>query len=442
MAVKNQNPLNISIKNIGIESLKPYANNAKTHSEKQISQIANSIKQFGFLNPVIIDNSHQIVAGHGRVEAARYLQIKEIPTILADNLSEDEIRAYIIADNKIAQNAGWDLDILTIELQHLSQINTNFDIEITGFSTPEIDVLLDINESDIQAKEDEISEIDISKKAITQLGDLWLLGNHRLICGDATNKETYNNLMGNKKAHMVFTDPPYNVPIDGHVCGAGNIKHREFSMASGEMSEEQFTEFLEKTFSHLIENTSNGSLHYVCMDWRHVLEIMNAARKHYSDYKNLCVWSKNNGGMGSLYRSQHELVFVFKNGKGRHLNNVELGKNGRYRTNVWSYAGVNTFKKDRLNELSMHPTVKPVALVADAIKDCTKRGELLLDPFSGSGTSLIAAEKTGRLAYCIEIDPLYCDLIIQRWERYTGRTAINSYKDTSFEELTKQAEVL
>ena len=414
----------LAIKPVAITMLKPYERNARTHSDKQIQQIANSIKEFGFLNPVMIDGNHRIMAGHGRVEAAKRLGMKEVPTICTTHLTEEQIRAYILADNKIAQNAGWDQEILTIELQHLSSIDESFDVEITGFSTPEIDVLLDASTAFTKVpKEDLTPEANHSHPAITQVGDIWQLGNHRLICGDSLKPETYEALLSKTRAHLVFTDPPYNVPIEGHVSGLGKVKHREFAMASGEMTKEQFTTFLSTSFAQLKEFSTDGSLHMICMDWRHIGELMAAGNKTYTEFKNLCVWVKNNGGMGSLYRSRHELVFVFKNGTGRHLNNVELGKHGRYRTNVWEYAGVNTMKKGRMEELAMHPTVKPMAMVADAIKDCTKRGEIVLDPFCGSGTTIIAAEKTKRIGYGIELDPHYCDVIVKRWRAFTGQEA-------------------
>ncbi len=285
---------------------------------------------------------------------------------------------------------------------------------MTGFETSQIDLIIDSNPVIEDYSVDDIPEIR-EEGSVTKLSDVWQLGKHKLICGDALSKETYKLLLGEEKADMVFTDPPYNVKVDGHVCGSGKIKHREFVMASGEMSEDEFIEFLTKFIKLSMESTINGSLHYICMDWRHMFELLTAG-KNYTELKNICVWSKNNGGMGSLYRSQHEMVAVFKNGKASHTNNVELGKYGRYRTNIWEYAGVNSFGKNR-KDLELHPTVKPVAMIADAMKDCTKRGHITLDPFAGSGSTLIAAEKSGRIARCVELDPAYCDVIISRWQK-------------------------
>jgi DNA modification methylase len=250
--------------------------------------------------------------------------------------------------------------------------------------------------------------------AVTRPGDLWQIGPHRLICGDATNLETSARLLDGERAQMIFTDPPYNVKIDGHVSGLGAVKHREFAVASGEMSQAEFTAFLERVFANLVLRAADGAIHFVCMDWRHLGEVLAAGHRTFAELKNICVWNKTNGGMGSLYRSQHEMVFVFKSGKAPHINNVELGRHGRYRTNVWTYAGANVFSATREADLAMHPTVKPVALVADAILDCSKRKGIILDAFAGSGTTLVAADRTGRRGYGIELDPIYCDTILKR----------------------------
>lgn len=414
-----------------IESLKPYKNNARTHSAKQIQQIANSIVEFGFTNPVLLDENSRIIAGHGRVLAAQKLGMTEVPTICIRNLTEAQIRAYIIADNKIAANAGWDEKLLAIELKYISELE--FDLDLTGFEMAEIDSILDGNNYD-PADESPVPE---KGPAITQPGDIWEMGNHRLICGDSRQSAVYEALMQEARVQMVLTDPPYNVRVDGHVCGLGKVKHQEFAMASGEMSDGEFREFLSTTLGQAVPFSMDGSLHYVFMDWRHIGELLEVGRGLYSELKNICVWNKDNGGMGALYRSKHELVAVFKHGTRPHINNIELGRHGRYRTNVWDYAGVNSLRKGRMEELAMHPTVKPVALLADAIKDCTKRNQLVLDPFAGSGSTLIAAEKTGRAARCIEIDPHYCDVIIRRWQALTGKEAINPANNQTFNQTAE-----
>ena len=415
--------------------LKPYDRNARTHSKKQIRQIADSIERFGWTNPVLIDGQDQIVAGHGRVAAAKRLGIEAVPTIRLEYMSEVEIRAYVIADNRLAELADWDDEILAIELQALVELD--FDVEVTGFETAEIDLLIDgLDVAGAIDDGDRIPEVDPSASRVTQAGDLWRLGRHRLLCGDATKRKSFERLMAGERAQMVFTDPPYNVPIDGHVCGLGRIRHAEFAMASGEMSEAEFTGFLETVLGHLAAHSADGALHFVCMDWRHVYELLSASRETYGEMKNLCVWAKTNAGMGSLYRSQHELVFVFKNGSAPHVNNVELGRHGRYRTNVWQYAGVNALGADRDDELAMHPTVKPVALVADAIRDCSRRGDIVLDAFGGSGTTLIAAERAGRRGYAIEIDPLYVDVTLERFRATFGEEPVHEASGLTFSELS------
>lgn len=392
--------------------LKSNPRNARTHSKQQVTRIAASIKEFGFNNPVLIDEELMILAGHGRCEAARRLNMDTVPVLRVEHLSPSQKRAYILAENQLATLAGWDNEILALELQDLADFDPEFDLTLTGFDMGEIDVLIEDLTED-EEPEPPIPDV-VEGPAITQLGDIWQIGEHRLICGDATDRTTYQRLLGEASAQMVFTDPPYNVPINGHVSGLGSVRHREFAMAAGEMSEVGFQAFLATVFGHLSVVSQNGAIHYVCMDWRHMHETLAAGKEAYSELKNLCVWSKSNGGMGSLYRSQHELVFVFKSGTDPHINNVDLGGHGRNRTNVWSYAGVNGFGADRDASLAMHPTVKPVAMVRDAILDCSNRGGAILDACAGSGTTLVAAHQTGRREFGIELDPHYCDVIVRR----------------------------
>lgn len=409
----------LQIRTIACTDLNPHKTNPRTHSRHQVKQIARSIKQFGFNNPILIDGDNNIIAGHGRVEAARLMGLENVPVIYLKHLSEAQKRAYIIADNKLAENAGWNNDLLQAELEYISEIDTDFDLSLTGLEIPEIDLLL----AEEQESDEADHRIPLPQEAIiSQTDDLWFLGEHRLLCADATKPESYERLMDGKKAKMVFTDPPYNVAVNGHVCGKGSKKHDEFKMASGEMSETEFADFLTQAFDNLRQASVDGSLHYICMDWRHIKELMTAA-SGYTEFKNLCVWNKSNGGMGSLYRSKHELVFVYKNGKKPHLNNIELGKHGRYRTNVWDYAGVNTF--ENAENLELHPTVKPVAMIQGAILDCTNRKDIVLDSFGGSGSTLIAAERCRRKAYLLELDPKYCDVIIRRYQEFTGNPVMH-----------------
>ena len=428
----------MKVKITPVRELRPHPNNARTHSRKQVKQIAKSIEKFGFCNPVLVDDAKQIIAGHGRVEAAKLLGLEVVPTCLICHLSEAEKRAYILADNKLAENAGWDRELLAIELQGLIELDV--DIELTGFETAEIDLVLE------EAREASGAPVGPEDKtpepspgpAVTQTGDLWLLGDHRLLCGDARNKIAYERLLEGAKAEFVFTDPPYNVAIDGNVCGLGRIHHREFAMASGEMSEVDFTAFLQAVFAQLAENTVDGSIHQIFTDWRHLSEMLNAGRAVYSELKNVCVWNKTNAGMGSFYRSKHELVFVWKSGTAAHINNFELGQHGRHRTNVWDYPGISSGRAGRLEELALHPTVKPTALIGDAIKDCSRRGSLVLDPFCGSGTILIAAERTGRKARALEIDPHYVDVAVRRWQAYAGKPALLAETGETFEAIEER----
>lgn len=412
-----------------VEQLKPYANNPRTHSKKQIRQIADSIREFGWTNPVLVDADGGVIAGHGRIAAAKLLGMTDVPVLRLEHMSEGQRRAYIIADNKLAENAGWDTDLLAIELQGLLDLSIDFDIELTGFETGEIDVLLT---PETASEPEPVPLPETDSPAVSRPGDLWLIGKHRMLCGDALNREDWRMLMDQDKAQMIFIDPPYNVPIAGHVSGLGAVKHREFAMASGEMSPDAFTGFLRGSFRNLAAFSADGAIHFVCMDWRHMREVLEAADGIYGELKNLCIWAKTNAGMGSFYRSQHELVFAFKSGTAPHINNFGLGDKGRHRSNLWTYAGANTFRAGRMDDLKAHPTVKPVDMVADAIMDCSERGGIVADAFAGSGTTLLAAARTGRIGVGMEIDPHYADLIIRRLQEATGETAIHGDSFESF----------
>ena len=426
------------IERIAADTLAPYAGNARTHSKKQIKQIADSIARFGFTNPVLIDDGNGIIAGHGRVLAAKSLGMADVPCLRLSHLSEADKRAYVLADNKLALNAGWDKGLLAVELQAL--VDADYSVEVTGFSIGEVDTV--IQEASAAAPDGSDAPEDATPKpaavAVTKPGDVWQLGRHRLVCGDAQVAEAYVALLAGEPVDAIFTDPPYNVPIDGHVSGLGATKHREFAFAAGEMSKEAFTAFLATTLGHAAAAARDGAIAFVCMDWRHMGDLIAAGEAVFSELKNVCVWNKTNGGMGTFYRSKHEMVFVFKVGNAPHTNTFGLGDEGRYRTNVWDYAGVNTMKKGRMDELGMHPTVKPVALVADALLDVTRRGAVVLDPFGGSGSTLIAAEKTGRSARLIEFDPLYCDVIIRRFEAFTGKRAQLAATGETFENVAAE----
>jgi DNA modification methylase len=407
-------------------SLKLDPRNPRVHSDKQVRQIAQSIESFGFNVPLLIDDQQQVIAGHGRLLAACKMGWDTVPAIKLSHLTESQRMAFLIADNRLTENSSWDERMLGEELKILSELKLDFDLEAIGFEVPEIDLLIDgLNTVPEADPDDRLPEIP--ETAVSVSGDLWQLGKHRVLCGNSLVAASYERLMDGAKADLVITDPPYNVVIDGHATGLGKIHHREFEMASGEMSSAEFTGFLRKAMLAARDHSIAGSLAYYFMDWRHMTEILSAGTEVYTELLNLCVWAKSNGGMGSFYRSAHELVFLFKNGTGSHRNNVQLGKFGRYRTNVWNYPGANSFSRSDSegNLLALHPTPKPVALIADAIKDCTARGDLVLDPFLGSGTAIIAAERSGRRCYGLELDPLYVDTTMRRWQRQTKLEAVH-----------------
>jgi len=425
-----------------IDALRPAKSNARVHSKKQLKQIARSIQRYGFNAPVLIGNDGEIIAGHGRVEAAKLLGLEAVPAICLAHLNDVERRAYLIADNKIALNAGWDQELLAGEIQVL--VDHGFDIEDTGFSVAEVDILLEeandaapVSKKKAQA-EDRIPDVD--PLAVTRMGDVWQLGRHRLICGDARDVNAYTALLNGEEVDLLFTDPPYNVKIDRNVSGKGAAIHREFAFASGEMKDGEFVHFLTQSLGAAASRCRDGAIAFVCMDWRHMGELLEAGRHVFAEMKNLCVWNKPVGGLGSCYRSKHELVFMFKVGTAEHVNTFGLGGDGRYRTNVWDYAGNNSINATRMEELSMHPTVKPVAMIKDAILDCSHRGHIVLDCFAGSGSTLVAAHKVGRVARLIEYDPLYCDVIIRRFEKLTGKQAILKDTGHSFEDMQELRE--
>jgi len=433
-SLRRTEQLELRIEYRSISALRPYGRNARTHSQSQIAKIAASIKRFGFIAAIVVDAQGEIVAGHGRLAAAQQLGLTRVPVVEAKHLTPDEVRAYRLADNRIAEDAAWDEELLSIELKELVAIDTSFEITDTGFEIAQIDLL--VTDAADPQKPDPDDEVETPEgPAVTRKGDLWVLGRHRLLCADARDETSFATLLAGEQAQLIFTDPPYNVPILGNVSGLGAVKHREFVMASGEMSEPEFTAFLETIFRNLAAASADGAIAYVCMDWRHLREVLAAGHAVFDEHKNLICWVKDNAGMSSFYRSQFELVLVFKKGSAPHINNFGLGGTGRYRTNVWQYPGLNTFKRGRAEELALHPTVKPVALVADAILDCSKRGGIVLDAFGGSGTTLIAAQRTGRRGYLLELDPLYCDVIVRRFQKHCGEPARHAASNLTFEEL-------
>jgi DNA modification methylase len=427
-----------------LSELKPDPANPHRHSKKQIRQIAKSISVFGFNVPVLVDAEGNVIAGHGRLLACDELGIDEVPTVCLEHLTPAQVRAFRIADNKLTENATWDERLLGEQLRDLSLSGLDFDIEVTGFEVGEIDLLIEALDDTPAAGSDPADILPEVSAAplVSKLGEVWVLGRHRILCGNALDPQAFTALMGAERAVMVFTDPPYNVPIEGHASGLGAIHHRLFPMASGEMDKAEFTAFLGQALRNLAAFSAAGSLHYICMDWRHLAELLTAGTEAYGELKNVCIWIKHNAGMGSLYRSQHELVLVFKQPGGAHRNNIQLGQFGRNRSNVWQYPGVNSFSRGGAegNLLALHPTVKPVAMVADAILDCSARGDIVLDAFLGSGTTVIAAERTGRRCRALELDPAYVDTAIRRWQVLTGEKADHAASGRRFDDLADEAE--
>ena len=423
------NSLKLVVDYVAPESLTPPARKLRKHGQRQLAQLEASIRHFGFNEPILVNNKGQIICGYARWLAACELGLAEIPVICAAHLTPEQLRMYAIAANKTGLLGEWDEEELRIEFGELLDISLDLSIDLTGFSTCEIDKLLT---EPAKKEEGESADNPPTGPAVTQPGDLWLLGEHKLLCGDALAEVSYRALLGEERAQMIFSDPPYNVEMKS-ISGKGKAKHTDFAMAAGEMSRDQFTEFLAAVFALMAAYSVDGSIHYQCIDWRHGLEMQQAGERAYSELKNLIVWNKGSGGMGSFYRSQHEIIYAWKQGKAKHINNFGLGENGRYRSNVWTYPGNNSFHKNRDKELAAHATVKPIDLVADAIRDCSHSGGIILDAFGGSGTTLLAAERTRRRARLIELEPKYCDVIIRRWQEMTGGQAILAATEESFD---------
>lgn len=428
----------ISIEYLPVDQLAASPRNARTHSRKQKALIAESIRRFGMVTPVAIGPDNQLVYGHARVEAAKLVGLEKVPVVRLDHLSDDERRAYLLADNRLALESGWDRELLALELRELEALD--FSLPALGFSLAEIDSLYedhdDAKVAGVDMRDDALPEA--RDQTVTRPGDMWLLGNHRLIQGDARDGQVYECLLGDEIIDVVFADPPYNLTIENNVSGLGKVRHGNFAFASGEMSPDQFTGFLTDGFHPAAARMRDGAIAFVCMDWRHMSELKTAGLAVFDELKNVCIWNKRNAGMGAFFRSKYEMVFVFKKGSAPHINTFGLGGEGRHRSNVWDYAGVSGISKTGRDELAMHPTVKPVAMIVDALKDVSGRGAFVLDNFAGSGSTLIAAEKCGRRARLIEYDPHYCDTIVRRWQLYTGKNATLNNGGATFEDTEVQ----
>jgi DNA modification methylase len=431
----------LRIEYIAPERLRADPRNARIHSMRQVKLLAKSIDTFGFVAPALIDACDNILAGHARVEAAKRCGLDLIPAVRLDHLTLAQAQALKIADNRLAELARWDENALRDIFIELSVQDLKFDIEATGFTVGEIDLTIEglsPPESDDPA---DAMESVVEGPAVTQPGDIYRLDGHRLLCGDARDPGAFRALMGEARASVTFADPPYNVRIAGHVTSRRRSRHREFKMASGEMTEAEFIDFLEAFLRQTMRFSVAGAIISACMDWAHIYELLAAARICNLKLHNICVWSKPNAGLGSLYRSRHELISVLRNGAG-HRNNVQLGRFGRNRSNVWEYASPSAFgragEEGKLAEL--HPTVKPVRLIADALLDVSARGDIVLDPFLGSGSTLIAAQRVGRVCHGIELDPRYVDVAIRRWQADTGGRAVLAATGERFDDVAKRME--
>jgi DNA modification methylase len=429
----------INLRYVPVAALKPNPVNPRKHSTRQISQIARSIEQFGFVCPILADEHLTIVVGHARHAAAIQLGLTEVPVVQLQHLSPEELKAFLLLDNRLAEHSTWDRELLGTVFTELAAVDLDFDLTITGFEVGEIDALL---LGDADPIDEVLDRLPPAGPRVTQLGDLWILGEHRLLCGNALDPASYERLLGKERVAIAVQDFPYNVPIHGHVGGNGRIQHPEFAMAAGEMSEREFRHFLGEACRLAAAYSAPGALHYLHMDWRSSRLLQEAADPHYAELKNICVWVKDSPGLGSLYRSQHELIFVYKYGTANHRNNIQLGKYGRNRSNVWTYPGANSFARNGEdgNLLQHHPTSKPTALIADILLDASAPQDLVLDSFAGAGSTLLAAERTGRRARTIEIEPEYVDTTIRRWEALTKRSAVHATLQHTFAEVAAMRE--
>jgi DNA modification methylase len=424
-----------------VDELKPNPQNPRKHSHRQLRFLRKVIRKYGFLMPAIVDAEGNIICGHARCEAAKKAGISRVPTILISHLSDAEIKALMVADNRLSELGEFDEIKLGELFIELSTSELEFDPEFLGFSTGEVASFIDnlpAISNDAPDPADSLPQNDRGP-TVSKLGNLWLLGErHRVLCGNALENADFAVLMEEHKAGVVFTDHPYNLKAST-ISGLGKVKHQDFVMAAGEMSDDEYLEFLTTTNKHIARYSKNGAIAFLCIDYRHLAPMLEAGRIAFRELKNLCVWVKN-PGMGSLYRSSHELVLVFKNGTARHINNVELGKNHRHRTNVWSYPSINNFGRagEEGNLLHLHPTLKPVRMIADAILDCSNRGDIVLDCFLGGGSTVIAAERTNRRCFGLELDPRYVDTIIRRWQAYTRESAVLSGTERTFDDIAAE----
>jgi DNA modification methylase len=424
---------------LATSSLLPYEKKLRKHNQKHIAALMGSLRGFGFVAPVIVDDHNVIVDGEALIEAAVRLGIDMVPIVRLSNMTAVMVQACRVAINKLSGGATWDDNLIKFEMIEIAPTLIAHDIELEaiGFSTTEFDLMVGAPASD-PAELDE--DVALPETPVSKIGDLWRLENNRLLCGNALEEASYARLLNGEKATMAFCDAPYNQKVSD-ISGLGKAKHKEFQMASGEMTRQAYIEFLAAYMTLCAQYCVDGAVHFACIDWRHSLEMATAGEAAFQRTLNLIVWVKTNAGMGTMYRSQHELIYCFKSGTAPHINNFGLGGTGRWRSNAWQYAGANSFGKGRDADLAAHPTVKPVALVMDAILDVSRRGDIVLDCFTGSGTTINAAHKTGRRGYGIELEPGFVDVAIQRWQSLTGMSATLDGDGRTFKEI-KEARLL
>ncbi|UWU90608.1 DNA modification methylase [Bradyrhizobium sp. CB1015] len=404
-----------------LDELKPpRGRDIRRHPPVQIQKLVECLQAYGPVRPIIIGRDDRVIDGWALALAAKQLGYRDFPVSDISDLSEAKQRGLRVSLNKMPEYAEWNDGELKLEIEEIFALDSNVTL---GFEVGELDAMLDDGGLD---QEDQLPPVDEQAAALCQVGDQFVCGNQIIQVGDALKFDNYTKLLEADRVGMTFMDPPYNVPINGHVTRSNATAHHDFPMGNGEFSSGEFQAFLETSLGHVAKLSRDGSMHYVCMDWRHQRELLAAGDSVFTELKNVCVWNKSIAGMGSLYRSQHEFIFVYKFGTAPHVNNIALGRHGRNRTNVWNYVSQSALSRTSKSKPSLHPTVKPVAMVADAIRDCSNPGDIILDPFGGAGTTMIAAEKTGRRARLLELNPRYVDVAIQRWQRLTGKTAYHA----------------
>jgi len=412
----------MSVQRVPTDALRPAPTPVRRHPRKQLAKVRKSLEVFGQVTPILVSPDWEIIDHELVWQALKEIGATQVDVIVVADKSPSELKALRLVLNRTALDARWDEQNLRSILEQLVEVD--FDLDLTGFDTPEIDHYLNLDAPQANVEENGSDIPLVEATAISTSGMIWALGDHRVGCGSATNLAFVSRLLNGKTANVCFVDPPYNIPVDGFITGKGRHRHREFVQGAGELSTDEYFTLLRDSLLVLKECCVPTALVYACIDWRHVMEMTVAGRACDMPLYTICVWTKTNGGMGGIYRNAHELVCVFRAGTETPLDNVELGRHGRNRTNVWSYPGMSSFGKERDQLLGSHPTVKPVAMIADVFRDVTRRGDIVLDTFLGSGSTLMAAQETGRICCGVELDPLYVDVTIRRWQNATGRDAV------------------